>query len=180
MKPITITALFVCISLANLYSQDLINNFKLDENKLIYWQSVIETDLSIEQLNCLIMESGHFIQIERFEDKTICVLKPFKANYQAYGYSTMKAPFYISRTLIEGNVIFEFRENRYRVTVKNIVFRQNTPDIFSAQNEVETFESWVLNKNQELKPAFFKDGSDILNNEFMLKTKLVNIQSEAW
>ncbi len=110
----------------------------------------------------------------------MCDLKPYKANYQAYGYSNIKAPFYISRSLVGGNVIFEFKENKYRVTIKNIVFTQNNEDTFSKQGEVETFESWVLNKSQKIKPAFFTDGSDILNKDFIIKTTFITEKENNW
>lgn len=180
MKQVLFSVFCIYFSCVNLYSQELLNNFKQDDNKLIIWQNVIETELNNEQLNTLIKESGYFTKIEELENKTLCELKPFKANYQAYGYSNMKAPIYISRSLVSGNVVIEFRENKYRITIKNIVFTQNIEDIFTKQGEVETFESWVLNKNQIIKPAFFNDGSDILNKEFKVKTTFLQKESESW
>jgi hypothetical protein len=46
-----------CLSfllISSSFSQDLINNFKQDDNKLIIWQNVFETELNKDQLNILI------------------------------------------------------------------------------------------------------------------------------
>ncbi len=43
-----------CLSfllISSSFSQDLINNFKQDDNKLIIWQNVFETELNKDQLN---------------------------------------------------------------------------------------------------------------------------------
>jgi len=180
MKKLFTTLFFFATVSCCIYSQDLTNNFIQDENGLIYWQKIIESQLTSKQIKGLINESGYFINITDAEDKILCDLKPYKANYQAYGYSNMKAPFYISRSLVGGNVIFEFKEDKYRVTIKNIVFTQNIEDTFSKQGEVETFESWVLNKSQKIKPAFFTDGSDILNKDFIIKTTFITEKENNW
>jgi len=174
-----LVSLIILISTSS-FSQELLNNFKQEENGLIYWQIVIESQLTSTQVNEHIKESGYFMDIVELEEKTLCDLKPFKANFKAYGYSNMKTPFYISRSLVRGNVIFEYKENKYRVTIKNIVFVQNVEDVFAKQGEVETFESWVLSNSQKIKPEFFNDGSDILNKEFITKTSFNKAKPENW
>jgi len=122
MKLTILTALFTCISLVSLYSQDLINGFKLDENKSIYWQNIVETNLDQSQIFTLIKESGNFENIELVEDKIICSFRPYSINYKSLGYRYMLTPYYISRSLAKANLFFEFRGDRYRVLIKNIVF----------------------------------------------------------
>lgn len=161
--------MFLLIS-GNLIAQEnrqLINNFIKNEKNIICWQNISDTELSQAELLDAIIESGFYQDIEVTGDKVICVMKPYKVNYEQYGYSALDASSYILQNLITATVIFEFKNRRYRSTVKNIQLILNTEQY---QGSVLPLEFWVLNRQQDIKFAFFKNGSEVLNKDFLSRT----------
>jgi len=155
---------------SSIFSQEIKNNFAFDENHNIYWQHIFEGNISFEALVEAIESSGNFENIVIKQDYINCELKPYQIDYEKYGYKTMSTPFYISRSLALANAKFDYKEGRYRVTFYNILFKQNSDDTFSQQGEQHSFEWWVLNKKGSIKKGSFDPGSDIMNNDFLVKT----------
>lgn len=172
---------FSIMLISNSFGQDYINNFKLDENKKIYWQNIVETELDYSNILTLINESGNFENIEPFKDKIVCSLRPYILNYKGLGYKYMLTPFYISRSLVSGNVIFEFKDEKYRVTIKNIAFIVNIEtSVSNKQGSIETLEFYALDNKQNIKSNSFEYGSAILNSDFLIKTTFTEPKSENW
>lgn len=168
--------LLITGTLAGQENKELINNFIKNRHNILYWQITYETELSQAELVDAIIESGYYEEIDVAGEKVVCVLRPYKVNFEQYGYSGLESSSYLAQSLITGTVIFEYKSGRYRVTIKNINLIDNTED---AHGIVSPLESLVLNRQQDIKFQFFKNGSDILNRDFSVKTSFQN-QANSW
>ena len=164
----------ICILFCtSLFSQMLLNNFELDNNQYINWRTIANTELGFKSLVEAIETSGYYQKINVGDDYVNCEFKPYQLDFEKYGHKYMSTPFYISRNLVSATIKFEFKDARYRVTIRNILFTQNADDKFHQQGEQHSFESWVLNNKGEIKNNFFEPGSDIMNKDFLLKTSFI-------
>src|SRR5690554_7205992 len=109
----------------SLFSQTLSNNFELDENQNIIWRTINNTELDFKNLVEAIETSGYYEKINVGDDYVNCEFKPYQLDFAKYGHKYMTTPFYISRNLVSANIKFEYKEARYRVTTRNILFTQN-------------------------------------------------------
>ncbi|MHC1775721.1 MAG: hypothetical protein AB9834_09940 [Lentimicrobium sp.] len=144
------------------FAQELINNFKQDENGLIYWQNIVESQLDPSKIEALIAESGYFDILERLPSSITCKLKPYSVNYIGLGYDRMKTLTYIKEYTVEANIVFEFKEGKYRVVISHILFTKIAPSAGLPQGSVRPFEKIVLDKDQKIKESTFNYGSSIL------------------
>ena len=108
-------------------------------------------------------------------------MRPYTLNYKSLGYKYMLTPYYISRSLTSGIVVFEFKENRYRVIIKNIEFIVNTEtSVSDKQGTIQSLEFWALDNKQVIKSNSFEYGSAILNSDFTIKTTFINVPDKDW
>lgn len=143
------------------FSQDTINNFKLD-NRQVIWQRIYETKLNFKDLVTQIKSSGIFKTVTIDSLEISGELREFNADYKGAGYSEMITPIYIDRSHINAFAILEFKEGKYRVTVKKIVLTQAYDDALSKQGERVNLENYAIKKDQ-FTNAFKKSPSLILN-----------------
>lgn len=155
--------------------RELVDNFFKSDSNIIYWKNIQETDLSLNELTDALIETGFFTDVDVTGNKIICDFRPYKLNYEQHGYTVLSVPAFLINCLVTGTVVFELKEDRYRVIVKNIRFINNTDDGFGI---VYPLEYYVLNRQQEIRFSIFKDCSGLLNKEFTLKMKLKKDQSE--
>ena len=153
------------------------DNFEIENGKLI-WQKVYETELTNEQLKERIKNSGNFKNLELSENGIIAEITNLSIDYKGYGSSEMSTPIYVARNSLNSFVQIEFKENRYRVTIKNIKLTQKYEDALSNQGEMTDLEVFALKKrNTEFKSSFLKKPSKIINftfeklTEFKVKAK---------
>jgi hypothetical protein len=173
---ISIVLFLTCLTGFSQTKRELLNNFIKGENNIIYWQKVVETDLSHAEMLDAVLESGFYKDIEVAGNKLICSLKPYKLNYEQYGYTVLETSTYLTQNLITGTVIFELGNHRYRATVKNIEFIQNSEQ---ATGYLTTLEYHVLNRFQELRLSYFRNASDLLDKDFSSKTRL-RVNNDEW
>lgn len=151
------------------WGQDTINNFYAEENDII-WQKVYETTLTYERLLDIVAESGLFVKTDIMENKLTGDLKSIKADYKGAGYSEMGTIIYISRNFITAFAIIDYKEGKYRVTLKKIVLEQQYDDAISRQGEKNFLNTFAIRKGtNEMKDAFKKSPSLILNYTFSKK-----------
>lgn len=173
---LAIVTLFLCLTGYSQSERELVNNFVKGDNNIIYWQKITETDLSQAEMLDAVIESGLFKDIEVTGSKVICAFRPYKVNYEQFGYTVLEASSFIAQNLLTATVIFELGNRRYRSTIKNIQLIQNTEQGFGI---VTPLEYHVLNRFQEMKFPYFKNGSDILDKDFTIKTTL-KLDNEEW
>ena len=154
----------------------------LIENSQVVWQKTYETQLSKATLIDKIKTVGVFENVSVSENKLTAEIKDLSIDYKGYGESEMSTPMYLSRSAIKAFCIFEFKDEKYRVTLKNIKFVQKYDDALSKMGEVTEIETFALSKkNTEFKNGFSKKPSKILNYTFSKVTEFKNeTQNSKW
>lgn len=166
MKKTIILFSIIFLTALSIVAQESINNF-IPENNKIVWQKVFETNLDKAQLLDIIKVSGLFENCDIKDDKILGQMFPIEADFKGAGYGEMSTPIYIARNFFDGYVIIEFKEARYRVTVKNIMLTQQYDDGLSKEGEKTTIETYAIKSGKnEIKNAFSKSPSIILDYTF--------------
>lgn len=165
----------------SLRAQESTNNFSLENNKVI-WQRVFETDMEFGTLVERIRESGVLLNFTIGDNKVMGDFKPIEADYVGAGYSEMTTPMYIARSFFKGYAVIEFKDEKYRVTLKNIMLAQKYDDGISDEGEKSTLESWAVKRRKsEFKRAFSKSPSKILNYTFTeTYTFIPSTNNDSW
>ncbi|MDG1811408.1 MAG: hypothetical protein P8H13_05685 [Polaribacter sp.] len=162
------------------FSTSETDNFEIENGKLI-WQKVYETELTKEQLTDKIKNSGNFKNVELNESGIIAEITNLTLDYKGYGLSEMSTPIYIARNSVNSFVQIEFKESKYRVSIKNIKLKQNYDDALSNQGEMTDLEVFALKKrNTEFKSSFLEKSSKIINFTFENITEFKVKEKDKW
>ena len=166
MKKIFILMSLIFVFIDTLRGQETVNNFSPENNKII-WQKVFETEMDFNQLTEKIKESGILDKIEIGENKILGQIKQIDADFKGAGYGEMSTPMYVARNFFDGFAIVEFKDGKYRVTLKNIMLTHQYNDGLSEEGEKTTIETFGVKKGKnEMKRAFTKSPSIILDYTF--------------
>jgi hypothetical protein len=177
----TLIVFFLFLSPLHIFSQTENENFRIDENQVV-WQKTYETKLSKEALIDKIKTSGKFKNISLSENKLTAEIIDLSIDYKGYGESRMSIPIYLSKYSVKAFCMFEFKDNKYRATFKNIKFVSPYSDALSEIGETTEIETYALSqKNTEFKSAFLNKPSKILNFTFSKVTELKNnTENSKW
>lgn len=169
MKKIFTLTLLLATVFTTSYGQETINNFQVDNSEII-WQKVFETPLNFEILVEKVKDSGLLDKIEIGDNKISGELKAIDADFKGAGFTEMGTPMYISRSHFTGFTILEFKDGKYRLTLKKIVLTQKYSDPLTKQGEKANLEFFGLKGGKnEMTNAFKKSPSLILNHTFLKK-----------
>lgn len=160
-----------------LFGQPEINNFKIEENDLI-WQKIFQSDTSMKVID-LFVSAGIIDNIIVKDNQIMGDLKPFDADFKGAGYSEMNTPIYVARMRIKGYITVDIKVDRYRVTIKDIRLKQIYDDGLSKQGEETSLSSFALKGTTDFKPAFLKAPVKIYNYSFENRIKL-KMTTDNW
>lgn len=130
-------------------------NFKVEEKNVI-WQKVFETELSFEDVTNSLIVSGIYDDYEIYGSQLIGQLKQFDPKYEEAGYSNATAPMVMSGNNIDAFSVLEYKEGRYRITLKKIILTKLYDDPFSSLGEKTNMEDLALNNRGEFRKGFLK------------------------
>ncbi len=172
--------IIISILTLNLGSVD-IDNFQIEDGNLI-WQKVHQTDLSKEEIIIQIKISGEYDNINIIGESLTATISRKELDFKEMGESNSSVPIYIVNSDINAFVHFEFKNNKYRVTVKKIVLVQKSTNILSEEGEITNIETYALrNQNTELKNSFSKKPASILDYTLTKMTKIDKVvNDEKW
>lgn len=144
MKIITTVILAL---LANITVSAQIHNFHLTEDNTIYWQKIIESNLSAEDIYASILHGNDFTDVVYSDDMITCRMENAMINIQAMGRDRMTVPIFVSLNNISGLVSIQFKEGRYRATIDKIIFteRPNGGPLYSGESK--TIEDVAIKRN---------------------------------
>ena len=181
MKILNIMILSHLISLT-IHGQEIVNNFQADNKEIIWVKVFVDSTMTFDKLTERIKESGLFIKMDIADNKITGETKEIDADFKGAGYSEMSTPIYISRSHINGFVVLEFKDGRYRVTLKKIVLTQKYNDPLTKQGEKTTIETFGLKKGENVMTSSFKKSpSLILNYTFSNKFEFKKLnQRKDW
>ena len=165
--------------LTSLFAQDTINNFRTEQDEVI-WQKIFDTQLSFDDLLSHIQDQGVLESITSINDKITGDLKPFEVDYKGAGYSRGFTPIYLLSNLFTGYVVIEFKEPRYRVTIRKVLMEKLYSDGLSRMGTKESLNSYVIKKGKNtMKDSFKGDASKILGYNFN-KLFTIKKQDDNW
>lgn len=162
-------------------SQEAVNGF-LAVDREVVWQKVYETPLSFKEISDEVVNSALYANYVIEENRITGDMRPIDADYKGAGYAYAETPVYISTSSIYGFVTIEYKEGRYRVTLRKIFFAQKFDYMLAEKGERISIETYCSkNSNGELRPAFTKAPSKILDYTFSKRFDFNKKQnSEDW
>jgi hypothetical protein len=170
--------LFLCSTFLVSFNLSETDNFAI-ENGQVIWQKVYETDLTKEELIGQIKSSGQFVNISENGEILTAEINQLSMDFKGYGVSEMSTPMYVSRSYVKAFALIDFKEERYRVTLKTIKFVQKYDDALSRQGETLDIELFALKKrNTEFKTSFLAKPSEIMDFTFQKITDFNRVAKE--
>ena len=161
--------LFFAVFIANLcHAQDSMN-FKIIDGEVV-WQKVYESKDSINQI------------IKRLNVLT-AIIKDLDADYKGAGFSRGMAPMFLISDKITGSVTIDFKDGKYRATIKHMKMENKIATPISKIGETEPIETYALKKkNTIFKSGFLTDPAIILDYTFnkIFEKKEMKKEDENW
>lgn len=172
-KLLSLFLLVMFFGLNNAIGQESANNFTIVRTELI-WQKVYHTQLTYDQVYYKLIESGLLERMQREENNLLTGdTKPIDPNYLNAGYTLFNVPTYLMNSFVTAYVVVEYKEGRYRVTIKRIMLTSKTTTSTDLTETKEYLDVFALkSKGTEMAPSFSKNGSSILDAAF---TKLFDL-----
>ena len=155
-----------------------INGFQINSGKL-EWVKVYESTLAHSEILTILKENGKISNVEEGEGKIIANISKIEADYKAFGKSEMSTPIYIARNWIEGKLIIEFKVDKYRVTLKDLLLYQKYSDTLSEMGESSALDTYAISA-KGFKNSFTKSSSEILDFTFTKELLFESNKNEDW
>lgn len=171
--------LLIGIQVAN--CQDTINHFIVERNNVV-WRKTFQTPMNQDQLFYKIKESGVFTIIERQENNNLIgELRGVKPDCVGAGYTFISSRTYLDDRFLNGFVVVEIKEGRYRVTLKKITLSKKSVDSLHMVPAKEFIEDEAFKfEKKEFSQSFIKSGSKILDHTFTQLFDFNDMVSDEW
>ncbi|ROI02952.1 hypothetical protein EGI16_12340 [Chryseobacterium sp. G0240] len=139
------------------------------ENNKVSWQKVYHTSLNPNEIINKLKSINYFYDISLNENTATLKFKDLKPKYRDMGYGAGSMSMYIGSGVFFGGVTINFKEDKYRVTVDNIMYDFSYISI-ATMSDVQTrnnLEEVALKRgSNEFKKGFLKRDSEVLNYTF--------------
>lgn len=156
-------SIFTFISIS---SQEIVNNFSIEDNEII-WQKIYPTTLNFDQLVDQVKDKGFLSDIEIRENKITGKLKPVLVDCESSGLKGTLFSICGDRSFFTGFSLIEFKEGRYRVTVRWIFSTEREVDSTKFNLVPDNLEYIAFrNFSNEFTPQFRNKDSGILDEAF--------------
>lgn len=146
-----------------------VENFTAN-NRQLSWGKIYETSLSKNDLINILKSSGKFSITSEDDNSIFGSTKNIMADYKGAGFTTMGTTIYVQNSSIGSNFKIDFKENKYRVTINNIILTELVSPIGSflkTQDPNIALEMYVLkNGKDEFRGTFEKRDAKIFNYTF--------------
>lgn len=164
-----LTLLFTAIAI-NAFAQE---NFLVENGDLV-WQKVFEATPSPSQL------AAQLSNVSELDNTINGELTDIEANYAAQGYRRMQISIYMTNPY-SANVQVELKDDRYRVTVRNIRFVDLESTSYRNATKQYTPVSFLLVNGNSLKSSKTAQRSyDILNGDFLRRFDIGKKANDNW
>lgn len=148
----------------NSYSQETVNNFKIEETTLV-WQKEYETPLTFQQLTAKVKDSGDIENLDIGENKLSGDLIPVSFDCIGAGFKKTTAPRYMLADNFSGFVSIDYQEGKYRVTVKRIEVYIMKNNSLSCKGDFIPAEKGALKRSKtEFRKSFHSAPGIIWNH----------------
>lgn len=153
----------------NLFGQ----NFNFDKSGGIIWQCVYKTDMQSSELHKSLHLSPYIHSIEKIDSTFYKArLKRSTIDYKSYGFNRMQLPIYLTNNDVVADVIIEYKEGKYRVTLKNIDLKTTTSMEYGTLNDI------AIGEDGYFADHFINDAGNIYHNNFKKWFELESISND--
>lgn len=149
------------------------HDFKIESNDL-YWQKVYESDLTKEDILTALKTSGKFENVESIGNSIVADILKFPLDLG--GRSRMNFPIYMTTSNFIGKVTIDFKDGRYRVTVRNIQLLEIMSNMRMAI-DMQKLEVYAT-KGNEFKPRFERNDVNVFQDNFESLFELSAVDSD--
>lgn len=150
-------ATFILLPSLLLSQSNEIGDFKINDEDKIVWQVIFDTNLDFNQI-CKAVENKGILQYE-IKDNYI-IGKVINYNMNLFGTSRMSAPFIITLNTYSFDYRIDYKDGRYRVTVRNFILTTKEANpLFGPIGTISMLED-ILKKRR--KPEFVSTATDAL------------------
>ena len=144
-----------------------VENFTSNERQ-VQWQKVYDKTYSFDELLKEVNYSGQFYDITSTDSVITFKFKNHEIDYKGAGKPFISVTMYIESSVFSGNAIIEFKEGKYRVTLKNITYQYKPSSVrnnTNAQN-IHFLEDRALNKHGNTFNSRFTKDAFMFNYSF--------------
>ena len=142
--------LFCILSLTLLFTVSLsaqTNGFSVSDEGMLYWQRVYPIMLTHEELVEIITNDGKFVDIKDGDVITF-YMKRTPVDFKELGYSRMDISLYAAACDASCFVTIQHKEDKYRVTVDNIILIENQTTRMFTEGEENHIEKWAIKRGK--------------------------------
>jgi hypothetical protein len=138
-----------------------LGNFSYIDNS-VTWQKVFESELSIKDMKSKAKSLPIINKVISEDENSLTIdCKRIDHDYRALGGTEMNTTIWVSRKSSIGNVVFQFKEGRYRVTFTNIILEQeytvNAGMLTEKEGEQDPLAIYALKRNRSDWTGVFKN-----------------------
>ena len=138
-----------------------LEDFSYKDNS-VTWQKVFKSELSMEDMKSRAKMLPIINEIISEDDSSLIIdCKRIDHDFRALGGTEMNTTMWVSRKSSIGNVVFQFREGRYRVTFTNIILEQkyavNAGMLTEKEGDQAPLADYALKNNRSNWRRLFKN-----------------------
>jgi len=134
-------------------------NFEV-RNRQIEWVKVYDSNLTYDKIYRLLRQNGKFTIADSTKNSISGTFENIDADFRGAGYSAMGTNVAVLNATTKGNFVIDFKEGKYRVSLKNLTNKTRSTLANSALT--------LMDANSEYTFEFLglKNASDEFNNTF--------------
>ena len=155
--------IFYLFLFAPLFLFSQVENFSILNNQ-IQWQKVYESKLTKTDLLHFLKSSNKFSELSESENSIYGITQNLQVDFKKFSnYPSI----FVQQTKIISKFIIDFKENKYRVIVKDIIIHDPTNEINSYNLRDVNLERYCLkNNNTEFNNKFINTNAKFYDDTF--------------
>lgn len=144
------------------------HNFSIADGKII-WQYVFEYSGTFEELATSVGSSTSLRVISAKDGTITAEVLPFYSDYKSAGVGKFEVSALILNAKAFGNAIIQYKEGRYRVTVRDIEFQVTSHTMFAGMSGSIEYFALKGKKNPHISESFFTGTAPAIDYELKKK-----------
>lgn len=149
------------------------------ENGGIFWQSDLDSSLTIKKAYPLVRATAAFDKVEVIDSSIYCNVLPAMVNWEALGFRFGKVPPMFNNAQVSALARFDFKPGAARVTFYSIKFSGRVYPM-SPANDEETYYNVLVDRRDNFDERFFNASAPIFDAYFLSLLKFPAPASTDW
>lgn len=149
------------------------------ENGNMVWQKVYDIQTTLENYRKHLLLNNSIKGIDKVDEELYAQIGGLQMDYKGAGVSEFNTSMYIARGVFSGVGIIEFKDDRYRVTVRDISMKQNYSDALTEQGTSFSLKDFAI-RNGDFRKGFLKRDAHIFDHSFTELFKIKKGTKDEW